>query len=660
MSSTGMSAAPVTPTRRLEMSRRRAVGMVEQRVVDRRRPGQHRDPLALDDLEHDARVEHREREDRRAAHEAREAAGLVAEDVEERVRDQVAVAGAQVGPVAPVEVRAQRLAVRHHDALRVPGRARREHDVARIVGADRRDARVEVARRAPRVPRATKSSQRDRGGVGLAREQDRVLERGQLDAGAREQRRVVGVEEPAHGEERPRAAAREDVRRLRAPEARVDRHEHAARGRDAERGDDPLERVRRPHRDPVAALDARRDAARAPRRRPWPRSVGEGDAPVAVDDGLGVAPTRRAPSRTIAGIVGHVTSLRTCVPRRRLRERDQRSWKGALATTGYGVSAWKALFDCSIRLEQSIACSVRSSVVRISLKSVKCRWTSRGTTASGREQVPGTADVPEASESSTRWSRGWLFLPLLPLIGFILFSSTGEDDAYITYWKAARSKRRGASRTTTARPRAVIESAARRASRRGVLVDACSVPTVGGWFSVVAGAACAPVAYRFGRRLEPRSGWIAAAVVATTPPLVYWRSAVSRLHSRPHRALGRAERGAVCQRRIECRRRDALDLRRRARPAGDRLGARGRVRTRRGACCGSFRTRETTWSCGSRFVVAFAAAVAAISVVGIAVFRHFYFGAVLSAPGLGKDRNVQQRGAVYVWNTLLRSGGSSS
>ena len=32
-----------------------------------------------------------------------------------------------------------------------------------------------------------------------------------------EQRRVVGVEEPAHGEERPRAAALEDVRRLGAP-----------------------------------------------------------------------------------------------------------------------------------------------------------------------------------------------------------------------------------------------------------------------------------------------------------------------------------------------------------------------------------------------------------------------------------------------------------
>ena len=184
ISSTGMSAAPVTADPQARDVAARAVGMVEQRVVDRRRPGQHRDPLAFDELEHDAGVEHREREDRRAAHEAREAAGLVAEDVEERVRDQVAVAGAEVGPVAPVEVRAQRLAVRHHDALRAAGRSRREHDVARVVGADRRDARVEIGV-GHRAPAGDEVVPGDRRAGGLTGEQDRVLERGQLDAGAR-------------------------------------------------------------------------------------------------------------------------------------------------------------------------------------------------------------------------------------------------------------------------------------------------------------------------------------------------------------------------------------------------------------------------------------------------------------------------------------------
>ena len=58
-------------------------------------------------------------------------AGLVPEDVEERVGREVAVARAQVGPVAPVEVGPQHLAVRHHHALRRARGARREEDVDR-------------------------------------------------------------------------------------------------------------------------------------------------------------------------------------------------------------------------------------------------------------------------------------------------------------------------------------------------------------------------------------------------------------------------------------------------------------------------------------------------------------------------------------------------
>ena len=106
------------------------------------------------------------------------------------------------------------------------------------------------------------------------------------------------------------AAAGEDVRRLGALEAGVHRDEHAARRRHAERGDDPLERVRRPDRDPVAGLDARRERARGAASATIAAQRGEVDPPAAVDHGFGV---RGAPggSRTIAGIVGHVTSLRT-------------------------------------------------------------------------------------------------------------------------------------------------------------------------------------------------------------------------------------------------------------------------------------------------------------------------------------------------------------
>src|SRR6478736_5081072 len=44
-------------------------------------------------------------------------------------------------------------------------------------------------------------AQRDGRSVGLAPEQDRLFERGQSGVRAREQRRIVGIQESAHGEE---------------------------------------------------------------------------------------------------------------------------------------------------------------------------------------------------------------------------------------------------------------------------------------------------------------------------------------------------------------------------------------------------------------------------------------------------------------------------
>ena len=170
--------------------------------------------------------------------------------------------------------------------------------------------RASSSRRDDRVSRVRgTSSQPSRASSGVAGEQDRLLERGEVDAGIGEERGVVGVEEPADREQHARAAAGEDERGLGAAEARVDGDEHGTRGRDAERGDDPLERVRRPDRDAVAALDAR--------RAPAPRAASATAADSAANSMRRVpsttasaSPNRRAASRTIAGIVGHVTSLR--------------------------------------------------------------------------------------------------------------------------------------------------------------------------------------------------------------------------------------------------------------------------------------------------------------------------------------------------------------
>ena len=119
MSRTGTAAAPVTVSRSDDRSYGVAVGEVEDALEQRRRAREHRDALLGHHLEHLRHVEHLERHDRRAAQDARHPAGLVAERVEERVDDEVAVALAQADHVGPRLVDAQRLAVRDHHALRV-------------------------------------------------------------------------------------------------------------------------------------------------------------------------------------------------------------------------------------------------------------------------------------------------------------------------------------------------------------------------------------------------------------------------------------------------------------------------------------------------------------------------------------------------------------
>ena len=103
----------------------------------------------------------------------------------------------------------------------------------------------------------------------------------------------------------------------------------------------------------------------------------------------------------------------------------------------------------------------------------------------------------------------------------LLYGSAGRDDAYITYWVATRWVCAAAWRMIVARDRRAPSLSACSYSQRS-LGSRVSVPTLGAWVGVVAGACCAPVAYRLSSRLERRSSWVAAALVATSPPLVYW------------------------------------------------------------------------------------------------------------------------------------------
>src|SRR4029453_4979006 len=78
-----------------------------------------------------------------------EPAGLVAEAVEERVDDEIAISLAEPDRGAPCLEAAQVLGVRGHDALRLPGRARGEQDVREVAGLDLGDppARVRLRHR---------------------------------------------------------------------------------------------------------------------------------------------------------------------------------------------------------------------------------------------------------------------------------------------------------------------------------------------------------------------------------------------------------------------------------------------------------------------------------------------------------------------------------
>ena len=138
-----------------------------------------------------------------------------------------------------------------------------------------------------------------------------------------------------------------------------------------------------------------------------------------------------------------------------------------------------------------------------------------------------TQSVEEPRDISVRRQRTraslLLWLLPVPIVGFLLFGSTGRDDAYITYWAADQLRDTG--RITNYNGRALEQSS----SLLHVLLLAAvswltrvSVPTVAPWLAIAAGALCVPVAYLLCGHLDSRSRWVAAALVATLPPLMYW------------------------------------------------------------------------------------------------------------------------------------------
>ena len=236
-----------------------AIGVVEDGLVQRRRPGQDGDTFRGDAGQHAVDVEDRLGQHGGAAGHAGQDARLEAEHVEVRVHLQVDVAGAETGHGHPVGGHRQRAPVRHDDALGDAGRPGGEEDVRGIVGPEGGAAAPHLGegraasrcRRSPTTPVTAPSAG--------PRATTIVSSAGRSTPGALEHRHVVGAEEVGHRHERPGPAPGEDDRRLGALEARVHRDQDRARGEQAQRGHDPLGAVAAPDRHPVAGLDARLD-----------------------------------------------------------------------------------------------------------------------------------------------------------------------------------------------------------------------------------------------------------------------------------------------------------------------------------------------------------------------------------------------------------------
>ena len=99
---------------------------------------------------------------------------------------------------------------------------------------------------------------------------------------------VVVAEEAVVGDEQPGTAPAQDPGGLVALEPGVQRDEDGAGRHGAEGRRDEKTPVRRPHRDPVAGLDAGRDHRRGAAQG-GVRQVGERPPGAAVDEGLPVA-----------------------------------------------------------------------------------------------------------------------------------------------------------------------------------------------------------------------------------------------------------------------------------------------------------------------------------------------------------------------------------
>jgi hypothetical protein len=125
-----------------------------------------------------------------------------------------------------------------------------------------------------------------------------------------------------------------------------------------------------------------------------------------------------------------------------------------------------------------------------------------------------------------RRTKAWPFLlppAALILLGFVFFSSTGRDDAHITFWPAHTLATRGeivnynGERVEQSSSLLLVGLLALLAKGTGL-----AVPTLGSLVSILSGAAAAIGGQRVALRRNRGSGLFAGLLVATSASFVYW------------------------------------------------------------------------------------------------------------------------------------------
>ena len=109
------------------------------------------------------------------------------------------------------------------------------------------------------------------------------------------------------------------------------------------------------------------------------------------------------------------------------------------------------------------------------------------------------------------------------IVGGLLFSSTGSDDPYITYWSAETLARHGEIVNYNG------DRVEQSSSLAHVLLLAClaktvplSMPTIGAFVSIFFGAATVILTQKLAATVNPRISLVAGLLTAFSPCLVYW------------------------------------------------------------------------------------------------------------------------------------------